>query len=122
MRRPDELILIAVWEFVTAIGMAIGISAIFVFAFPEVNDLWGLEKVAGMFGLSIGVIILFLSACLAVAGGIGLLAGKEWGRVLSLVYATFSLLRIPFGTIIGILVIVYLVKPTVKEYFETAQK
>jgi len=122
MRRPDELILIAVWEFVSAIGMAIGISAIFVFAFPEVSDLWGLEKAAGIFGLSVGVIILFLSACLAVAGGIGLLAGKEWGRILSLVYATFSLLRIPFGTIIGILVIVYLVKPQVKEYFETDKK
>ena len=122
MRRPDELILIAVWEFVTAVGMLIGISAIFIFAFPEVYDLWGLEKVAGMFGLSVGVMILFISACLAVVGGIGLLTGKEWGRVLSLVYATLSLLRIPFGTIIGILVIVYLVKPKVKEYFETAKK
>jgi hypothetical protein len=122
MRRPDELILIAVWEFVTAIGMLIGISAIFIFAFPEVNDLWGLERIAGMFGLSVGVMILFISACLAITGGIGLLTGKEWGRVLSLIYATLSLLRIPFGTIIGILVIVYLVKPKVKEYFITARK
>lgn len=122
MRRPDELILIAVWEFITAAGALIGMSAIFIFAFPEVAHLHGIDNVGGVFGLTIAVIFLFFTASLAVVAGIGLLAGKEWGRVLSLAYATFSLLRIPFGTIIGILVIVYLVKPQIREYFESAKK
>jgi len=122
MKRPDELILIAVWEFITAVGALIGMSAIFIFAFPEVRHLHGVDNVCAVFGLSIAVIFLFFTASLAVVAGIGLLAGKEWGRVMSIAYATFSLLRIPFGTIIGILVIVYLVKPQIREYFESAKK
>ena len=122
MKRPDIFILIAVWEFFTAAGALIGISAIFLFAFPEVNHLHGVGNVGAVFGLSIAVLLLSFPAILAVTAGIGLLAGREWGRVLSIVYATFSLIRIPFGTIIGILVIVYLVKPEVREYFESAKK
>jgi len=122
MRRPDELILIAVWEFITAVGALIGISAIVIFAFPEISHLYGIAEVGSTFGLSIAIVFLFISACVAVAAGIGLLSGKEWGRVLSIAYATISLLRIPFGTVIGILVIVYLVKPQVREYFESAKE
>lgn len=122
MKRPDELILIAVWEFITAVGALIGMSAIFIFAFPEIRHLYGIENVAAVFGLTIAVIFLFFTVCLAVIAGIGLLTGKEWGRVMSIAYATLSLLRIPFGTIIGILVIVYLVKPQIREYFESTKK
>lgn len=122
MKRPDVFILIAVWEFFTAAGALIGMSAIFLFAFPEVTHLHGVDNVGAVFGLSIAILLLSFTAILAVAAGIGLLAGKEWGRVLSIVYATFSLIRIPFGTIIGVLVIVYLVKPDVREYFESAKK
>ncbi len=122
MRRPDELILIAVWEFITAAGALIGMSAIFIFAFPEVRHLQGVDNVAAVFGLIIAVIFLFFTSSLAVVAGFGLLAGKEWGRVMSIAYATFSLLRIPFGTIVGILVIVYLIKPQIREYFEPTKK
>jgi len=51
----------------------------------------------------------------------GILSRKEWGRAFSLVHAALSLLCIPIGTIIGILVIVYLIKPEVTEYFESAK-
>jgi hypothetical protein len=122
MRRPDELILIAVWEFISAVGALIGISAIILFAFPEISHLYGIGEIGANFGLGIAIFFLFISAFLAVIAGIGLLSGKEWGRVMSLVYATISLLRIPFGTIIGILVLVYLVKPEVREYFESSKK
>ena len=111
MRRPDGLILIAVWEFISAIGALIGISAIILFAFPEISHLYGIGEIGANFGLGIAVFFLFISAFLAVTAGIGLLSVKEWGRVLSIAYAAISLLRIPFGTIIGILVLVYLVKP-----------
>ncbi len=122
MRRPDLIILIAVWEFLGAFLAFIGIIAIFVFAFPEVSSLHGIDSVGGIFGLSIAVLVLLFCLCIAIAGGIGLLGGKEWGRILSLVLAALSLLCIPFGTIIGILVIVYLIKPEIRDYFESAQK
>ena len=120
MRRPDLLVLIAVWEFLTALGAFIGISAIGIFAFPEVFRLWGPALVGGIYGLSMALLMLLCYTSIAVAGGIGLLNGKEWGRILSIAHAAVSLLWIPFGTIIGILVIIYLIKPEVREYFESA--
>jgi len=122
MRRPDLLILIAVWEFISAFGAFIGIIAIAVFAFPEVGSLHGVSSVGGIFGLSIAMLVLLFYLSFAIAGGIGLLGRKEWGRILSLVHAALSLLSIPFGTIIGILVIVYLIKPEIRDYFESAKK
>ncbi len=122
MRRPDLLILIAVWEFLGAFGAFIGIIAISVFAFPVVSSSHGIGSVGGIFGLSIAVLVLLFCLCISIAGGIGLLGGKEWGRILSLVLAAISLLCIPFGTIIGILVIVYLIKPEIRKYFESTQK
>ncbi|NIM57366.1 MAG: hypothetical protein GTO16_00270 [Candidatus Aminicenantes bacterium] len=122
MRRPDLLILIAVWEFLTAFGSFVGLIFIAVFAFPEVSSVHGISSVGGIFGLSIAVLVLLFYLCIAIAGGIGLLGGKEWGRVLSLVHAAISLLWIPFGTIIGILIIVYLIKPEIRDYFESVQK
>lgn len=122
MRRPDLLILIVVWEFITALGAFIAISAIVVFALPEVERLYGVAHAGGIFGLSIAILVLFCSAIIAIAGGIGLLSGREWGRVLGIAYAAISLLRIPFGTIIGILVIIYLTKPEVREYFEALRE
>jgi hypothetical protein len=37
-----------------------------------------------------------------VAGGIGLLRHREWGRIVLMVVSFFNLLRIPFGTALGI--------------------
>jgi len=122
MKKPDMLILIAMWEFITALLSFIGISAIFLFAWGEVNNLYGIAHVGAIFGLIVAVMILFLSAFIALIGGIGLLSGKKWGRVLSIAYAAISLIRIPFGTVIGILVIIYLTKPDVRDYFESAKE
>jgi hypothetical protein len=118
MKRPDLLILIAVWEFITAGVALIGISVIAVFAFPEViGPMWGPALVGGLFGLSIAVLLLLCYVSIAVAGGIGLLKGKGWGRTFSIIHAALGLLNIPVGTVIGILIIVYLAKPDVREYF-----
>ncbi len=37
-----------------------------------------------------------------IIGGLGLLKRKSWSRILMLVLSFFSLLNIPFGTIVGI--------------------
>jgi hypothetical protein len=112
MKRNDILILIAVWEMITAVGALIGIIAIAVFAFPDTND------VGGYFGLSIATLVLISYFCLAMAAGIGLIMRKQWGRILSIIYGAISLLSIPFGTIIGALILFYMFKSQTKEYFE----
>jgi len=122
MRRPDLLILIAVWKFLTAAGALAGITAIAVFAFPEVLWQWGPALTGGLFGLSIATFVLAAYCGLGVAAGIGLIIGKEWGRVLAIVHAAIDVINIPIGTVIGVLSIIYLVRSDVKEYFVPAAK
>ena len=118
MKRPDLLILIAIWRFIAASLLAIGVIAISVFAFPgAVED----ADIGGLFGLSIAIIVLLALIGLSVAAGIGLIKGKSWGRTLALVNAVLDLFNIPIGTVIGVLTLIYLLRPEVKEYFETAQ-
>lgn len=132
MKKPDLLILIAIWEFITAFVVFIGIVAIALFAFPTVLGIWGeweyygngmiwssgdIPRTGAIFGLSIAILILLCYMVLAIAGGIGLFTGKEWGRITTIVHSALSLFSVPIGTVIGVLSIIYLTKPEVKDYF-----
>jgi hypothetical protein len=119
MKRPDLLILIAIWEFITAFFALIGISAIAVFVFPDaLAPMWGPAVTGAVFGLSVAVLVLLCYIGIALAGGIGLLRGQEWGRILSIAHSALSLFWFPFGTAIGILSIIYLTRSEVAEYFK----
>ena len=122
MKKPDLLILIAIWEFLTAFLACIGIAAMAVFAFPPVMHMWDMPRAGAIFGMSIGVVVLVFFTALAIAAGIGLLMGKEWGRIMAIVHSALSLLSIPIGTIIGALALAYLFSANVKAYFEASQK
>lgn len=121
MKRPDLLVLIAIWEFLTAFVAIIGVSVIFIFAiFVPANMMWGdFPRTGALFVLGFGIFILLAFIGLAVAAGLGVLAGREWGRMLALVHAVISAFWVPIGTIIGVLAIVYLLRPEVKDYFLT---
>jgi len=84
------------------------------------GEMWGMPGLSGIALFGVGIVALFLLVYLVfcVAGGVGLLKGKEWGRILSIVHAALSLLWFPIGTVIGVLILVYLTKPEVKEYFQ----
>ena len=121
MKKPDLLILIAIWEFFTAFAALIGIAAIGVLAFPVVlgtldwgynnGMMWGfgdIPRVGAIFGLSVAIFVIFC---------IGVFIGKEWGRLIALVHSGLSLFWFPIGTVIGVLSIVYLTKQETKDYF-----
>ncbi len=131
MKRPDLIVLIAVWEFLSAFGVLIGIGALasaFFFTAPWMTmgewngwngQMWGAPDASGfvIFGLSVILLIMVAYFILALMGGIGLLKGKEWGRILTIVHSALSLFWMPIGTVIGILVLIYLTKTEVREYF-----
>ena len=126
MKRPDLLVLIAVWEFLSALGILIGIAAIsaaFLFASPWMwSDWmggWGAPQAGSIaiIVMSIALLVMVVYFIIALMGGIGLLQGKEWGWILSIVHAALSLFWVPIGTVIGILMLVYLIRTEVKEYF-----
>jgi hypothetical protein len=52
--------------------------------------------------------VLVVRSCLALVAGWGLLERTEWGRVVAIVAAVFSLLKFPFGTALGIWTLVVL--------------
>lgn len=122
MKRSDLLILIAIWEFITALFAFIAVAAIAGFAFPDaVSDGDGADAGA-LFFFSVVTVLLLAFGGLAVAAGIGLIMGKEWGRISAIIHAALSLIRIPFGTIIGVLTLIYLLRTETRQYFQTAHQ
>ena len=56
--------------------------------------------------------------CRSGSTGIGLLQGKEWARILAIIHAVLNVLNVPIGTVIGVLVLVYLTRPEIAAYFK----
>ena len=122
MKRPGLLLLVPIWALFSAFLYLIGIAAIAIFAFPEALGFgYGPGNVGSIFGLSIGIFVLLCGFGLSLAGGIGLLLGKAWGRIVGIIVAVLSLFWIPVGTVIGVLVLIYLAKAEVRAYFEGSQ-
>ena len=109
------------------------------FARPTVITILGVLNVLGGVGGLVGCVLLMLGGLagmgeegvlVAVAGavcgliglgqivvGVGLLGLKPWARPLQIGLSVIGLLGIPCGTIISILVLVYMLKPEVKILF-----
>ena len=119
MKRSDALILIAIWDFLTAIGTFLMAAVGAAIVVPLSDSFPDVARTGAIIGGSILATLLLAYSGLSLAAGIGLLQKKEWGRILAIVHAALSLPRVPFGTIIGILAIIYLLSPETKEYFRT---
>jgi hypothetical protein len=126
MKRPDLLLLVAIWLFLSAFFYLIGIAAIATFALPGALGYYGpvhigppiYPDIGAIFGLSIAIFVLLCCFGLCLAGGIGVLKAKSWGRIISIIVAILSLFWIPVGTVIGVLVLIYLTRSEVRAYFE----
>ena len=120
MKRPDLIILVALWEFIGAFFAFIGLLGLAVFSlFPiRSSDLgtgasaYYILTLLGFLGV---VFLTYIGIC--IAGGIGLLMGKEWGRIVSMAQAVLGLFSFPIGTTAGILILIYLSRQEVKDYF-----
>jgi hypothetical protein len=53
-----------------------------------------------------------------IIGGLALLKGKEWGRILVLVMAFLALVNVPLGTALGIYTMVILFNPETVRLFQ----
>ena len=126
MNPPDLLVPVAIWEFLTALGMLMVIAAmlialVFLPAWTIIDGGWDFPRVENLAVILIAVIapVFLVYLILAVMSGVLLLQGREVGRIMSIVHAALSLLCVPFGTVIGSLVLVYLTRAEVKSYFES---
>ncbi len=68
-------------------------------------------------GLVVAALVLAPLAFAQLVCGVGLLKLRPYGRTLQIVFSCIGLLAIPFGTIVGVLILVYLSKPGIKLLF-----
>ncbi len=118
MKKPDMLVLITVWNFLSAGLMTIGFAAVLIFAMPFIKELDGIAYTGAMFGVVVGLILLGAFIILSFIAGLGLAGEKEWGRVTAVAQAALCLISVPIGTVIGLLIITYLGKPEVRDYYQ----
>jgi hypothetical protein len=124
VKKPDLVVLVAIWEFFTAFAAFVGLGFIILLAFQPRTFWFGQNvdfEVSGpliYFALVVGGFVLLFYLIAALAAGLGVLSGREYGRVLSLAHGGIGLLFFPVGTVIGVLEIVYLTRADVREYFK----
>lgn len=85
-----------------AIALVIGILVFFLLS--GIGIISGDLEAAGILGL-IGVAIAVFMSLLAAPGliaGLGLLARKNWGRILAIILGCFHLFEVPIGTALGV--------------------
>ena len=127
MKKPDLLVLVAVWQFVAAFFVLCAAGFMSLLLLPSSlgmwgnnwGSMWGMNNIPeiGAIAIVMAIFIMIVYIVVGIVGGIGLLVGKEWGRITSIVHNALSLISFPIGTTLGILSIVYLTKSEVKEYF-----
>jgi hypothetical protein len=85
-------------------AIALIIGALVFFLLSGIGILSGDLEAAGILGV-IGIGILVIMAVLATPGiiaGFGLLARKNWARILAMILGGLHLLEVPIGTALGV--------------------
>ena len=118
--RPELLTLTAVYHFVMAIPELLIALIILVVPIPvvvfTVRDSVGLTW--SLIGLGLGFMFFLVPGIILLLTGIGLIKGWNWTRWLAVALAILGLLAFPLGTVIGALIIVYLLSDEVRLFFE----
>jgi len=121
--RPDGVVLTAIWFIVGAVFSLIGIVAILIFALPAVftDTTSGIDRYMAVAGVTFGAFIIAILGIADLAAAIGVLQLKGWGRILSIVLAAMGLMLFPVGTIVGVLIIWYMLGDDAKQAFAVDQ-
>ncbi len=116
--RPTGVTVLAVLYFIQGIMMMVTgylIDSMFGDMFSLLGDLSG----SGDGGLGMMCILPFvILGIFYFIIGLGLLGMKGWSRKLAIVFAIIGLIGVPIGTIISIIILIYLFKPEVKAAFQ----
>ena len=119
MKKPDLLILVIVWQFLSAFMALMGLLVVAIVAFPDATaSMWGSTLPGFIFAISIAVLILLSYIIISIIAAIGIIKNKDWGRIMGIVQAALSIFGPPAGTVAGILILVYLLRPDVEGYFK----
>jgi hypothetical protein len=107
MKRPAVVTALAILNFIAFVCSFIGAALCF----------WVAATNPGARPVMVVGVFFAIGGVLELACGLGLWNLKPYGRILQLVFAVIGLLAIPIGTVVSILVLIYLFKPGVKILF-----
>ncbi|NLS77608.1 MAG: hypothetical protein GXY76_10155 [Chloroflexi bacterium] len=117
-KRPDMVTVIGIYQFVSAALFLLGALAVGIGLVAVVLSAVGEDLIIGSSILGVIIAVLVVIAIVHVVVGWGLLAQKNWARWTAVVLAALGLFNVPVGTVIGGLIIWYLLTPEAKEAFE----
>ncbi|NOZ27447.1 MAG: hypothetical protein GXP39_05260 [Chloroflexi bacterium] len=124
--RPGGVLVIALYHLVVGVVTGLGICALLTIPFivgvaasgdPDARI--AVPIVGGIMVLAAGFLFLLALANLLV--GWGLWHMREWARIAAIGLSVLRLLNFPIGTIIGGLIIWYLLQPQIVAAFQTQQ-
>jgi hypothetical protein len=123
-QRSDGVTIIAIYQFLVGFLSLLGICGLLSIPLIVGASTAAARAEGGPLATAIvSTVMVVLSAWLFLVGlanvifGWGLWQQREWGRIGSLVLAFFRLLSFPIGTVIGALIIWYLLREDVKPQF-----
>lgn len=117
--RPDGVVLVSIYHilcslpylFAALVLLAIPIPAIF-YSVEEIG-----ARVTGLIVMGLITLIPLSIGVLYLVSGIGLLKMYNWARWLTIALSIISLLAFPVGTLVGALIIVYLMTEDLSRAF-----
>lgn len=109
-QRPGIVTVMAVCQFLAVPLSALAAAGLFTLA-SGLNS--GPARYAGGAAVAMGVIAILQVAC-----GVGLWTVKSYGRTLQLLLGWMGMIAIPVGTVLGILIVMYLRKSGVQALFD----
>jgi hypothetical protein len=119
--RPDGISVIAIYYLIMGVLNLIGACAIVVFPLTAIVRFnGGPDQFFPLVGLGFGLLTTLALGVLALVAGWGLMRMVTWSRWLAFALALVSLLFFPVGTLIGAVIIWYLLRGEVREAFELA--
>lgn len=120
--RPNGVVWVTIWFFINAAIDLLGAVAISIFGLPAVikETVGSDDRYIAIAAISFGLFLLVVSGVFNVAAVVGLIRLRVWARWLAIGLAALGLLFFPFGTIIGVLIIRYLLKDEAKQAFGAA--
>ena len=116
--RPTGVTVLAVLYFIQSI-MMMATGFIIDSMFSGMFDLFA--SLPGSTGDGLGMLCILPFIILGLVYfliGFGLLKMKGWARTVAIVFAIIGLIGIPIGTIISIIILIYLFKPEIKAAFQ----
>lgn len=117
MRRNDTLSLVAIYHIAMAVPLLVASLVLSVLLVPAVLAGSPQQAIWSVFGISVALFVAMFFGLAFLVVGIGVWRLWRWARWGAIVLALLVLPAFPVWTIIGLLIIFYLVQDTARRAF-----